>query len=646
MAESKQPSSSAGPDANAVYSLGASRDERARLQRQADELRPDSAALLDRVSLRPGDSAIDLGCGPRGVLDLLAERVSPDGRVIGVDADPVSVAMASEFAAERGLDAVRVLEGDARHTGLPSGGFDGAHTRTLLVTIPEPAEVVAEMVRLVRPGGWVASMEFDMEFSLCYPPHQAFARICEIFTVVFSRNGADPQLGRKVPRMFRDAGLTDVEVEARAPLYPQGHTRRTIRLDLVRAMRPQVLEMGLADEAELDELDAAARTHLADPCTVVQSGIPFLTWGRKPSGPLRFGSARTSVSVGATTSTVAFSASRRFDFDRSLRLSGVSFRRHRLDDPLEVVDGGELDGDLALLGAHLYLDPSLEQIRKPVGQMPEGGGHGLRGDGPADGLGGSVVAAEGDDLLHRPHREAFFDDPLGQPLLGQRRVKPEQRAGVARAEHAGRDAPLNRRWQAEQAERVADVRAGAADPLGELFVGRPEVVEQLLVGGRLLKGVELRAVQVLDERVAEHVIVGRLADDGRDVLESGSLRRPHPALAHHELVAPGAKLPYHHRLQQADLGDGGGELLECVFVEGQARLTGVRRDRADRHFLEVGAIDRTESAVAVGRRTTAVRVDGVAGGGPDRALRMSGVNRPGRSDRADRALVGALSVRY
>jgi ubiquinone/menaquinone biosynthesis C-methylase UbiE len=37
------------------------------------------------------------------------------------------------------------------------------HARTLLVTIPEPDEVVAEMVRLAKPGGWVASQEPDME---------------------------------------------------------------------------------------------------------------------------------------------------------------------------------------------------------------------------------------------------------------------------------------------------------------------------------------------------------------------------------------------------------------------------------------------------------------------------------------------------
>ena len=37
--------------------------------------------LLDRVGLRPGQRAIDLGCGPRGILNMLAERVAPVGRV-------------------------------------------------------------------------------------------------------------------------------------------------------------------------------------------------------------------------------------------------------------------------------------------------------------------------------------------------------------------------------------------------------------------------------------------------------------------------------------------------------------------------------------------------------------------------------------
>ena len=271
------------PDAGAVYPLGSSRGESARLQRQAEELAADSAALLDRVGLLPGQSAIDLGCGPRGILDMLAERVAPAGWVVGLDADPAHTAMAAEFAAAREISGVEIITGDARSTGLPAGSFDLVHARTLLVNLPEPAEAAAEMTRLARPGGWVASTEPDTEHALCYPPHPAFDRLRDIFTVAFRRNGADPWIGRRVAELFRQAGLEHVEAEARVQMYPHGNSRRTIRLDLVQSMRPQVLEMGLATATELDDLDAAARAHLDNPYTVLVSGLLFLTWGRKPN---------------------------------------------------------------------------------------------------------------------------------------------------------------------------------------------------------------------------------------------------------------------------------------------------------------------------------------------------------------------------
>jgi ubiquinone/menaquinone biosynthesis C-methylase UbiE len=281
--EDTQSVAEADIDPNAIYALGHSSDESARLQRQADELAPDSSALLDRVGLRPGDTAIDLGCGPRGIIELLAERVSPGGRVVGLDGDPAHVTMASGLVANQALSNVEIVFADARHTGLPSGSFDLVHARTLLVTLPEPAEVLAEMVRLVRPGGWVAGMEPDTEAAICYPPHPAFDRLREIFTIAFSRNGADPHIGRRMAELYRQAGLEDVTLEARAEVYPAGYSRRTIRADLVRSMRPQVLDMGLADVRELDQLDAAARKHFDNPDTVVIPTLMFLAWGRKPA---------------------------------------------------------------------------------------------------------------------------------------------------------------------------------------------------------------------------------------------------------------------------------------------------------------------------------------------------------------------------
>jgi hypothetical protein len=87
---------SPGDDASAgrvVYSLGSSPAERDRLRRQSGELRGHSALLLDRVGIAEGWRAIDLACGPSGILDLLAGRVGPAARVVGLDFEPANVAL-------------------------------------------------------------------------------------------------------------------------------------------------------------------------------------------------------------------------------------------------------------------------------------------------------------------------------------------------------------------------------------------------------------------------------------------------------------------------------------------------------------------------------------------------------------------------
>jgi ubiquinone/menaquinone biosynthesis C-methylase UbiE len=245
-------------------------------------VRPESAALLDRVGLRPGQHAIDLGCGPRGVLDLLATRVTPGGRVVGLDADPVHIAMAREFTAQRGLADVEIVAADARRTGLPPGSFDLVHARTLLVTVPGPAEVLAEMVRLAKPGGWVVGLEPDVEHSLCYPDLPDYTRMWGLFRAAFSRHGADVLIGRRLAELYRQAGLQDVRVETRARLCQPGDSRRTIGADLVRSLHPTIVSLGLADQEELDALDKKVRAHLDDPHTIVLPHLWFLAWGRKP----------------------------------------------------------------------------------------------------------------------------------------------------------------------------------------------------------------------------------------------------------------------------------------------------------------------------------------------------------------------------
>src|SRR5260370_38463197 len=105
----------------------------------------------------------------------------------------------------------------------------------------------------------------------------------EIFQSTCAIDGADPLIGRRVAELFRQAGLVDVGVEARADLYAMDNSRRTSRPDLVRSMRPKIVERGLASEQVLDEVDHAVREHLSDPNTLIMPSLLFLVGGRKPA---------------------------------------------------------------------------------------------------------------------------------------------------------------------------------------------------------------------------------------------------------------------------------------------------------------------------------------------------------------------------
>ena len=95
-------------------------------------------------------------------------------------------------------------------------------------------------------------------------------------------NGNDLHIGRRLPRLLREAGLTDVRVQPLIHVPPLGHGRRMLLLDLVENLRGHVLSEKLIGEAELDESMASVRRHLEDPQTLQIFGLYFQAWGRKP----------------------------------------------------------------------------------------------------------------------------------------------------------------------------------------------------------------------------------------------------------------------------------------------------------------------------------------------------------------------------
>ena len=152
----------------------------------------------------------------------------------------------------------------------------------MLVNAPYVESVVREMVRLARPGGVVASREADYLSHFCDPPLRAWDRLFEIFKAYSSANGIDLFVGRRTHRLFREAGLVDIEVKPVIHIYPHGHNRRPIFLHFLQNVRDRLLEQELITESEFSELMAELKEHLDCPDTLVVSHLFFQVWGRKP----------------------------------------------------------------------------------------------------------------------------------------------------------------------------------------------------------------------------------------------------------------------------------------------------------------------------------------------------------------------------
>jgi ubiquinone/menaquinone biosynthesis C-methylase UbiE len=218
------------PDGNATgsgrYLLGDSPAEIRHLVEQAAVYAPEAKELFDLIGVKPGMAAIDLGCGVMGVLHLLAERVGSRGRVVGLDREPRILEAGRGLAEQRGLD-VEFVEADATASGLPEGAYDLVHARTLLLNVSNPEEILAEMIRIARPGGVVAIQEPDASAWACDPPHPAFDILRTEIINAYGRTGKNFNIGRTVGRMLRDMGLERIRVRATARVTRVGDFYQT-----------------------------------------------------------------------------------------------------------------------------------------------------------------------------------------------------------------------------------------------------------------------------------------------------------------------------------------------------------------------------------------------------------------------------------
>ncbi|MEB3201881.1 MAG: bifunctional demethylmenaquinone methyltransferase/2-methoxy-6-polyprenyl-1,4-benzoquinol methylase UbiE [Synechococcus sp.] len=110
---------------------------------------------------RPGQQLLDLCCGTGDLALLLAARVRPGGRVLGLDAAAAPLAVAARRAAQQPWLPLAWQQGDAMDTGLATACCDGAVIAYGLRNLVDPGAGLRELRRLLRPGARAAVLDFN-----------------------------------------------------------------------------------------------------------------------------------------------------------------------------------------------------------------------------------------------------------------------------------------------------------------------------------------------------------------------------------------------------------------------------------------------------------------------------------------------------
>lgn len=187
--------------------------------------------MVDDLGLKPGDVVLDLGCGPGLWTPLLAEKIKPNGRIIGLDCATDLIGYATENLAKEPLkDIIEFQEGDFCAAPFADETFDLVFFGNCFAYVTDAFNVLQEQKRVTKKGGRIAAKDFDGAVIIFHPIEpQLSLRVMAATAQALKENPPVPPFdnfaGRKMHGLFVKAGLKNVStttyaIQKLSPLTP------------------------------------------------------------------------------------------------------------------------------------------------------------------------------------------------------------------------------------------------------------------------------------------------------------------------------------------------------------------------------------------------------------------------------------------
>lgn len=190
------------------YTMGYSEEFRQLLDRRSAETH--ATHLLPH--LKPGLKVLDFGCGPGTITVGLARAVEP-GEVHGIDVEESQIGLARAAAQAGGHENATFHVGSVTDLPFEDDSFDVAHCHAVLMHVPDTEATLAEVKRVLKPGGILASREVFVSSSFLEPSIDDTDAAWTTFANLLAANGGHPEMGRELKHILLEAGFSEVRAD-------------------------------------------------------------------------------------------------------------------------------------------------------------------------------------------------------------------------------------------------------------------------------------------------------------------------------------------------------------------------------------------------------------------------------------------------